>query len=93
MAGPITVFICGRGLKKPGTKYKCTKCEKYFESSEAWKIHECPKVSSQVTQDENVLQKTENENMREKLLQRLPEEEVDKRFEATFQKHWREILA
>lgn len=42
-----TVFVCGRGMKKPGKKYKCTKCKKYFQDSESYKMHLCPKVSGQ----------------------------------------------
>lgn len=39
----VTVFICGRGMKNPGKKYKCTKCNQYFPSSDDYKKHECPK--------------------------------------------------
>jgi hypothetical protein len=39
---PITFFICSRSRRRENPKkFKCTKCEQYFESTEEWKSHEC----------------------------------------------------
>jgi hypothetical protein len=54
---PITMFICGRGMKNPGLKYKCKKCEKYFNGSLAYTNHECKPVEQKAMEASPLLKK------------------------------------
>lgn len=48
MNDQVTVFICGRGKRKQGPKFKCVECRQYFESSAEYRLHKCPKPGQTV---------------------------------------------